>query len=172
VKQPSLIVRIFDKCVVALAVGAALTITFMMISISIGVGTRYLLNLAPTWLIEFNGYMMVFTAFFCAAWVLKEDGHVRVDLVLTHLKPKTQNILNFLTSIVGTGVCAIITWFGILTVVDHFQRHALTPTDMEIPLYLLLVVIPLGMLALTLQFVRRAAHYLDLAKTSPDEKAK
>jgi len=53
--------------------------------------------------------------------VLREEGHVKMDLLLTRLNPRAEAILNIVTSGVGAIICLALTWFGIKVTWDNFQ---------------------------------------------------
>ena len=158
-KQTKKIDGIFKAIVNILAVCGALIVLFMMLSISIGVMTRFLFHRSLVWLTEISGYGMVFMTFLVAAWVLREEGHVRIDLLVDRLNPKKRAFLEFITSLAGAVVCLVITAYGFIVTLDHLKRGVFTATDLEIPWAILLSVIPIGALALSIQFLIRAWGY-------------
>lgn len=111
------------------------------------------------WLTEISGYGMVFMTFLVAAWVLREEAHVRIDLLVDRFNPKNRALFEVITSIAGAAVCLIITGYGFIVTLDHFKRGVFTATDLEIPWAILLSVIPIGALALSIQFLIRAWGY-------------
>ena len=151
--------RFYRVVVNILAVCGALIILFMMLSISVGVVVRFFFHRSLVWLTEVSGYGMVFMTFLVAAWVLREEGHVRIDLLIERLNPKTRAVLEFITSIAGAVVCLVITGYGIIVTLDHLKRGVFTATDLEIPWAILLAVIPIGALALSIQFLIKAWGY-------------
>ena len=94
--------------------------------------------------------------------------HHKIDLLVDRLNHRHRIVLETITSIVGAVVCLIITWFGIIVTWDHLQRGVYTATDLEIPWAPLLAVIPLGTLALSIQFLTRAGGHLKRMKSEPD----
>ena len=157
--------RTYDLIVNSLAVLGAVIIFLMMLAVSLGVGARFFLHRSPVWLIEICGYGMVFMTFLVAAWVLKEEQHVRIDLLLDSVNHKAREIIETIVSLIGAGVCLVISWYGIIVTLDHLQRGVRTPTDLSIPWAPLLCVIPIGALALGVQFLIKArAHFKEIRK--------
>ena len=163
-RKTSKIDRFYRVVVNILAGCGALIILFMMLSISVGVVVRFFFHRSLVWLTEVSGYGMVFMTFLVAAWVLREEGHVRIDLLIEHLKPKNRAVLEFVTSIAGATVCLVITGYGVIVTLDHLKRGVFTATDLEIPWAILLAVIPIGALMLSIQFLTRAWGYLKESK--------
>lgn len=159
-KKIQKIAGIYRVIVNILAICGALIVIFMMVSISIGVVTRFFFHRSLVWLTEICGYGMVFMTFLVAAWVLREEGHVRIDLLADRLNPRHKAILEFFTCIVGSLVCLVITVYGVLVAWDHMKRGVFTATDLEIPWAPLLAVIPVGTFALSVQFLIRAWGHL------------
>ncbi|GAH24314.1 unnamed protein product, partial [marine sediment metagenome] len=62
---------------------------------------RNLFNYSIRWVLEISEVSLLFITFMGAAWLLRREGHVSLDLLVPRLKPKTQTIINVTTSIVG-----------------------------------------------------------------------
>ncbi|RLB19362.1 MAG: hypothetical protein DRG63_01005, partial [Deltaproteobacteria bacterium] len=96
-KLASLIDRITD----AMAIVAALLLFFMMFSICLEVVLRYF-DLQPlTWVTEITEYILFYVTFLGAPWLLKEDGHVRVDIIIRKFSITSQKLIDISTSIIG-----------------------------------------------------------------------
>jgi len=120
---------------------------------------RELLGLPQAWVVECSEYIILFITFFGAAWVMKGEGHISVEIVINALRPGKAALLNFATSILGLFVCLIIFIFGILSVLRAYNHHLITFTALELPKWPFLTVIPLGTLLLSLQFISRAHRF-------------
>ena len=81
-----------------------------------------------------------------------------MDLVLIRLSPKSQSLLNAITSMIGALICLILTFFGIRT--SLYFRGYQTPTVLMLSKSLLISVIFVGSFLLFIQFIRRADRYL------------
>ncbi|MBW1774752.1 MAG: TRAP transporter small permease, partial [Deltaproteobacteria bacterium] len=65
---------------------------FMMLSVTLEVGLRYFLGRPTSWVVEICGYILLYIPFLVAAWVLRREKHVKMDLVLGMLSPKAQSL--------------------------------------------------------------------------------
>jgi C4-dicarboxylate transporter DctQ subunit len=158
------ILRTIEKTVdVIIRVMAELSnviIVYLMLSVCADVIMRYFLNQPQAWIPEISEYLLLYVTFLGAAWVLKNEGHVIVDILLTHVSPKTNAVLGVISSIIGIFVCLIIFWFGTIETLYHLKRGVLNPSILEFPKAPLLAIIPFGSFFFMLQFIRRVLGYI------------
>ncbi len=160
---------IFDRTNGILVFLAALFLAFITLSVSTEIVMRYFLNRSIIWVVEISEYSILWVVFLSTAWVLRNEGHVKMDLVLSRLKPRNQTLLNIITSVVGAIVCFILVWYGAGVTLDHFLRGAGKLRMIEVPAAAIMVIIPTGCFLLFLQFLRRAYGYLRSWRVSPDK---
>ena len=151
----STVYNILNRFMDLLAVLAGVLFTFMMFIIVAEVVSRTFFKSPIIWFLEVTEYIMLYGTFLAAAWLLKRDGHVRIDIVLTLLTPRGRAILNIINSIILAAVCLLLVWFGTETTVDHFQRGIMEVKQYEIPKFILLSVIPLAGVLLFFETVKR-----------------
>ncbi len=158
--------RLFDGLNTALAVLAGLILLFMTLSISTSILARTWDIPFPIWIVQFNEYGLLWLTFLATAWVLQRGRHVSIDL-LTRKATGWCNLFLDLTRNVVCGVfCAILCRQSTAVVWDHFQRGIVDVKGVDVPKYLILVVIPAGFLLLTLQFFRNMVTSLVKNKES------
>ena len=155
-----IILRLFDLFLGLMAYLSGIILVFVMLSVCGDVVLRYFFNRPSSWVIEVSQYLLVYITFLGTAWVLKEDGHIIVDVVTVRLSPQTQAFLGIITSLMGAFVCLIIFWFGGVETLDHFQRGVRSPSILEFPKAPVIGIIPFGSLLLGLQFIRRTAKFI------------
>lgn len=168
-KPASYMGRIFDRIITIGVVLSSVLLIFIMLSISFDIILRYTLNQPLEWAVEISEYILVGMTFFATAWVLKRDGHVKMDQLFNHLSPRTQTILNVITSILSAMACLIIVWYGILVTLDHIQTHDSYFTTLEFPKWPVSAIIVVGFVLLLFQFLRMIYGYLADLKASPDQ---
>lgn len=157
---------IFDRTLYVLALLAAALIIFIVIAITTQVVLRFLFNRSLIWVIEVTEYSLLFMTLLGAAWVLKEEGHVRIELLLERLDLGTRSILNIITSVIGAIICLIITWYGVKVTWEYFQIDYRLATALKPPSFYLFAVIPLGIFLLFIQFLRRTNRFVGEWRTS------
>ena len=147
------IVAFFDRINDVLVFVAGIILIFIVTSVSAEVIFRYFLNAPFTWVVEVNENNLLYITFLAVAAVLAKDGHVKVELVMTRLNPKAQNILELITCIIGMLICLIITWYASRLTWHDFQSGAFKPGLNKIPEASVLFIIPVGMFLLSIQFL-------------------
>jgi TRAP-type C4-dicarboxylate transport system permease small subunit len=164
-----LLSRFLDGILTGMAVLAGLFLLFITFSISYSIFTRAAGFQSPVWTIQFNEYSLLWMTFLGSAWVLSRRKHVAVDVVTSHLGPEGRRGADVVHSLLGVAVCGVLCWHSSLMTLNLFQRGVTDVQAVDMPKYLILVVIPMGFLVLTAQFFRNLAMALGRGKPSPQE---
>src|SRR5512147_1312442 len=104
--------KAFDKIIVFLFWAAGVLLLFVTVGTCVDVMLRYCFNRPIHWMLEITEYAMLYIPFLGAAFVLKDDGHIRIDLIITFFSERLRGWLNVVTSLVGGIVMCVYTWFG------------------------------------------------------------
>jgi len=146
---------LFDRINSVMAACGMAVLGFILLAVVWEVITRYFLGKGTMWVEEIGEYSMLFMTFLAAAWLLKMDGHVEMDIVVARFSKRTQVIVRAVMSWVGAAICLVMAYSGADVAFDHLQRGLHQPTPVEPPDFPLFVVIPLGFFLLFIQFLRR-----------------
>jgi TRAP-type C4-dicarboxylate transport system permease small subunit len=157
---------VLERIETLLAYTAGLLLLFMILGICYGIVLRYFFHRPPLWVTGVIEYILLYVTLLGAGWLLRRDGHVKVDIALNRFSARGQAILNTMTSIVGALCCGVLVWYGIRTILKLLVpgRIIMTPQIPEIPKFILIAVIPLGCLFLFVEFVRRAFYHRGIMK--------
>ena len=147
---------LFDWFIDALAYVSGAILLFIMLAVTTDVSSRKIFGAPIQWVDDTSGYLMLFIGFLGAAWLLKKEGHVSVDVVVQRLSPRTQALLHAIISVIVAAMCLVMTYAGVRTTLSVYRRGVFTVAFLEVRLYLLVWVIPLGFALLVIQFLRRA----------------
>lgn len=135
---------VWDHLVDWAAIAAGLIAVAATLMVTIDVAARYFFDAPVEWAFEITEVTLVWFTFLAAPWVLKRDGHVRVDIVFDHLSPMTKVLLNIFTSAISAVVCLVFTYYGAQITVDYIQRGVYIKSTLQLPLYLFTWVVPVG----------------------------
>jgi TRAP-type C4-dicarboxylate transport system permease small subunit len=124
-------------------------------SVVFQISARYFFNVSFIWINEINEYILLYVPFLGAAWLLRHNGHVTVDLFAQVLPSRMRRGSNILIAIVGILVSAVLLWYGTVVTLEAYVRGTVSTTPAQIPQVYVMVVIPIGSLLLLLEFVRR-----------------
>ena len=111
----------------------------------------------PTdWIPETSVYLFAGGMLLGAPYTLAQEKHIRVDLVVCRLSPRTQDILYFCTSLGGMAFCLLVARYAWVDFLDVIETGETTPTPMRIPLWLTEMPVFIGFTLLAVQFLSQA----------------
>lgn len=157
--------RVIDICIMCLSGIAALSLAFLLVGICYSTFSRFVFNKPLSNLVEYSTYSLLYITFLGSPQILKNKGHINLDIVTNSLPAKANNILSMVVNVVGTLISACILYFGYLVVKDNFVFKIKVMDSMATPQWLLTIVIPIGMFFLTIQFIRNFFDDLEDYKT-------
>jgi len=140
-----------------------------MLSVSLDVVLRYFFNMHQEWVVELSEYSVLFITFFGAAWLLKRDGHIKVDILVNLLKPRTRASFSLISSIIGIIICLTFVWYSAIVTIDFVRRDITTAIMLNIPKAPIIAVICFGFFLLLLQFLRNSNEQLRNLKAPPNK---
>lgn len=144
-------------------VGGALCI-IMMLAVSVDVIGRYFIRMPILGIVEATQFMMLWVVFSGVAWVLKKKGHIHMDFILQMVKPKVQNWLTLITSLICLITSLVTFWYSLNVVIGLFQDGILESGDFPINSGYLILAVPIGCLLLVIQFSRIVREHWRLLK--------
>ena len=141
----------FDRAIVGFGV-----LGIILMVLTLVVFLRYFFRRAAAWSLEIIEFCLLFLAFLGATWLLKEEQHIKMDIVLERLRPKARLWLNVITSLMSAISCLIITWYGATACWGLYKSGQYFATYLEPPKYIIIAIVPFGCLLLSIQLLRRA----------------
>ena len=157
---------IFDHFLYGLASLSGTILFCLMLLIIYEVVMRYVFRNPPGWAIEVSEYTMLWIVFLGTGWLLKERGHVQVDMLYLRLNSRKQVLLDIIVSLLGSILFLIVFWATTTSLVDFAQRNLIDVGTLKIPKAITFAVIPLGCLALAVEFIKQAISYIRLRKST------
>jgi TRAP-type C4-dicarboxylate transport system permease small subunit len=151
--------RVFERVLTALACVAAAIVVYTVLTIDYEVVMRYFFQRPTTWVIDFTEYALLYMVFLASAWVLRQEGHVNINLLLVALSPRVQRLLNAITSVIAAAACCVLFGFSLWVTWDAFVRGEVLWKSTIVPKWPIYIVMPIGSLLLTVQFLIRAWGY-------------
>lgn len=116
---------------------------------------RFVFDRSIGWVVEITEYILVFSTYLGAAYVLKKGGHVNIDILTNYLNPRPRSIANCITDSIAALFCGAIAWFGFKATIFHFQHGTLmADKTLRLPTAPMLSILPIGFLFLAIQFIR------------------
>jgi TRAP-type C4-dicarboxylate transport system permease small subunit len=139
-----------------------LAVLLMTGLISFDVLMRYFLGEPQLFVDEVSGFLQVLVIFWGLAYTFQAGGHIRVDLLTTHLPAAVRAWLRVVTLAAGITLLAVVAWatWESARTAYHYGRVS---TVMLYPLWLPMLLIPTGLALMTLAMACALARQLRLA---------
>ena len=151
---------IYDKILDLLVVFATFLVIFDTVIVSIDVLMRSAFGTTWKGFFEIAEYSLLWMAFLGAAWLLRINGHVRVDLILSRLKPKPKVMISIVSSIICALVFMVIIWYSAKITLHDFQVGFTLSSLLTPPKWPVEIIIPIGSLLLLIQLLRNIYEHL------------
>lgn len=145
---------IFDHVIDYMAALAALIMVFITIAVCRDVVMRYFFARPSIWVVQTCEYALLWIVFLATTWLLREGGHVSVDILFARLKGKTKSILSIIMYSVGGLACLILTIFAVQYTYQSIVGHITDVRAVTVPKYAVFIIIPIGGALLVIQFFR------------------
>jgi TRAP-type C4-dicarboxylate transport system permease small subunit len=126
----------------------ALLVTLDVLMRNFGFGTL-------PWIVEVSEYSLPVATFLSAPWLLHNNQHVRVEILLTWLSPANARRLDQLADLVGLVGSLVLVWYGLRIIMDSRGIGALIIKTLVFPEWWLFAPLPAGGVLLAIEFVRR-----------------
>ncbi|WP_071392946.1 TRAP transporter small permease [Bacillus tuaregi] len=130
-------------------------IAFMMGLVVFEVIIRNLFNYSFSWSIDYTSYALLYIAFLGAAWLLREGGHVSVNILEEYLPAKSLKFLDYIIVISGILLSLVLVYYGIGVTWDLYINDTRSLSVVKTPLAYVVMIIPIGGLLLLLEFFRK-----------------
>ena len=142
--------------------GVSWLTSVLVLLVCVNVFLRYVLNYSQQGMKELEWHLFAVIILLGAAYTLKHDKHVRVDLLYMRLGKKGRAWVNLLGSLLFLiPFCAIVIWHSIDDVRFAIQDNESSPNPGGLPAwYVIKSVIPLGFGFLGLQAISVFLHSL------------
>lgn len=141
-----------EEVLIASFMALATLITFLTVAM------RYLTGSGIDWAQELTIFLFIWMAKFGAAYGVRTGIHIGVDFVVNWVRPSVRYYIIQLALTLGTLFTAAIAFFGMRWVVFIYGTGQLSP-DMEIPMWIVYLGVPLGSGLMCYRFLQVQFHF-------------
>ncbi len=136
---------------------------------------RYTVNLSSNGWLEIQWYLNSAMFLLVAAYALKRNDHVRIDVIAGRLSPRTQAWIDIFGSLLALlPVVLIIIWYSWPTLVNSFQINEMSSDNGGLIRWPVRLLIPVAFSMLALQgvseIIKRAAFLQGLIPNPAEHK--
>jgi TRAP-type C4-dicarboxylate transport system permease small subunit len=122
-----------------------LCVLAMTLMVSYDVLMRYFLDDPQLFVDDLTSFLLVAVIFLGAGPVFYKGGHIRIDLVTSRLKTKTQTRMRVITLSIGIALLGIVIYETMVSTMGAFQTGRVSAV-MNYPLWMGMIFIPLGLI--------------------------
>lgn len=116
-------------------------------------------GLKMTWAQEACIYLFVWMAKFGAAYGVRAGIHVGVDILAERLEGSARRTITTIAMTGGVIFTAILTWIG-TDFVAHVRHGGQISPDLEMPMWIIYLAVPLGSALMCFRFVQALMRFL------------
>jgi TRAP-type C4-dicarboxylate transport system permease small subunit len=128
----------------------------MTLAVVYEVVARYFFNRPTSWAVDFTEYALLYVTFLGAAWALREQAHIRIEILTERLGLRPQRSLAVAVALLGAGVSAVLLWQGAEVTWEAWAGGQAMLKAWRVPRWILILPIAVGGLLLTVEFLRQA----------------
>lgn len=149
-----MILRAYAHIVTGLAIVSGATLIWLMVSTILSVLMRNLGIQPFAWLFTSAEYGLLYMTMLGAPWLVREKGHVHIELVTAALPDGTRQIVSRAVALLCVLVCAILAWKGAELMLKNINRGDVDVRAYYYPRWLLTVTFPLSFGLMAAEFSR------------------
>jgi TRAP-type C4-dicarboxylate transport system permease small subunit len=150
--------RAYDAVLYGMAWFAGLLMVAMMLTICIDVVVRNLGYQSSAHFFTFTEYALLLIPCLGAPWLVREKGHVFVEILLMYLSRDARKAATFLIGVACVVVCLTMAWYGFEVTANNFRLGDKDVRSFDAPRWALVVYIPLSFLMMAIEFARFLAR--------------
>ncbi len=133
---------------------AGLLIAAMMVVITIDVVVRNLGYQSSAHFFTFTEYALLIVPCLGAPWLVREKGHVYVEIIFTFLKPEQRAALRTFIALVCVAVCLVLAWYGTEVALRDYLGNEKDVRSLDMPRWMVVGFVPLSFLMMAIEFLR------------------
>ena len=148
------VVKGYDAVLFGMAYIAAFLMAAMMVVIFLDVVLRNLGYQSSAHFFTFTEYALLMVPCLGAPWLVREKGHIYVEILLMALSPRRRAMLTWIIGAACVVVCAVIAWYGFMVTISDYLQNEKDVRSLDMPRWMVVGWIPLSFLMMAVEFTR------------------
>ena len=148
------LVRIYTGILYLMAGIAGAMLIWLMVSVIVSVAMRNA-GLQPfAWLFTSSEYALLYMTMLGAPWLVREKGHVHIELVTAALPEGLRRVVSRLVAVICVAVCVVRAWKGLDLVMTNSARNDYDVRAYYFPRWILTISFPVSFGLMAVEFAR------------------
>ncbi|MGJ8604568.1 MAG: TRAP transporter small permease [Marivita sp.] len=148
------VIRAYDALLYTMAFIAAITLVWLMVSVVTSVVMRNLGFQPFAWLFTSAEYGILYMTMLGAPWLVREKGHVHIELVTAALPSAVRRVVSRLVALVCVAVSLTLAWYGLELFLTNIERNDFDVRAYYYPRWLLTITFPIAFSVMAIEFAR------------------
>jgi len=148
------VIRVYDALLYTMAFIAAATLVWLMVSVVVSVLMRNLGMQPFAWLFTSAEYGILYMTMLGAPWLVREKGHVHIELVTAALPDGLRPIVSRAIALACVAVSLILAWYGLELFLTNIERNDYDVRAYYYPRWLLTITFPIAFSVMAIEFAR------------------
>jgi TRAP-type C4-dicarboxylate transport system permease small subunit len=133
---------------------AGLLTAAMMVTITLDVALRNLGFQSSAHFFTFTEYALLVVPCLGAPWLVREKGHVYVEILLMYLSPARRKALVMGIGLLCIAVCLVLAWYGAQVTWHDYVGNEKDVRSLDMPRWMVVGFIPLSFFMMAIEFAR------------------
>jgi TRAP-type C4-dicarboxylate transport system permease small subunit len=133
---------------------AGVLMVAMMAMIVADVALRNLGYQSSAHFFTFTEYFLLLIPLLGAPWLVREKGHIYIEVLISALPPIGQRVLMFVVVVACVAVAAILAWYGGAITLQDYAGNEKDVRSFDMPRWMLMASMPLSFGMMALEFAR------------------
>lgn len=130
----------YTNFVKVLRILSTVLIIALLFVVLLQTASRYVIHVAPMWVEEVPGYLLVWITAVGAVLSTRDDSNARMDLFQDMLPPPRRRIVRTFTATASVGALAVLAVYGLQSAIVAHRAQSIT---LGIPLSIVQIAIPI-----------------------------
>jgi TRAP-type C4-dicarboxylate transport system permease small subunit len=146
--------KAYDAVLYGMAYAAGFLMAAMMVVITLDVILRNLGYQSSAHFFTFTEYALLAVPCLGAPWLVREKGHIYVEILMMALPRRRRALLTLAIGIVCVAVCAVMAWYGFAVTIGDFLQNEKDVRSLDMPRWIVVGFIPLSFTMMAIEFLR------------------
>lgn len=150
----AIIARVYNFVLYAMAFIAGAMLVWLMVSVVLSVVMRNAGVQPFAWLFTSAEYGLLYMTMLGAPWLVREKGHVHIELVTAALPPSARTVVSRTVALACVLVCLILAWKGTDLFLTNIERNDYDVRAYYFPRWMLTISFPISFGLMAVEFAR------------------
>lgn len=146
--------QVFDKVLDVMAGLAGIILVFICAAVCYTIGMRFFFTRTTIWVMQTTEYALLWIVFLSTTWLLREKGHIAVDIVYGPLSEKSKRYLDIVMFTLAAAACIVCLCYSSAYTWKAMVNHVTDVRAVTVPKAAVFSIVPVGFFLLSIQFLR------------------